>query len=297
MNSRPWMASWIIPTLVTALIIPLVVWFHLYPSHFVVAGFPHPEHLIPFTTGGLVGLIGWVWFEWRHQRDLLLKPYLYTQKQPSMLGWLVGWLLGCAGTVAIQSLGSATDLFSWLRENLGNGKLTYYVATLQFAVNITTRTWHVGNLERITSDKWQAVSIQWALFGFGFGLLGLGFPLLNESLSLLLLSWAVFFVIDRWDVLEHFVIFGENVLPSSYFWTLSVANCLVILASAGVLLEILPTYIPPDGPSLSPGFISMFYLLFPWMVGFLVLVLGGMSILTLHPLTRSKPSSQGNKPA
>jgi hypothetical protein len=53
-----------------------------------------------------------------------------------------------------------------------------------------------------------------------------------------LLSWAIFFVVDDWALVEHFVVRGKARLPYWHFATILVFNVIIALASYDICVEL-----------------------------------------------------------
>lgn len=236
--------SWILPLVVTLVVVPLIVWEFLSPGHFQFWETPHPERLQTINIGGLAGLLGLVWFSWRRRR--IAEKYSSSQAWPSigLIGWLALWVLGCAGTTAAQSVVQVTDWHRWVSDSLSGGLLSYYLASLVFVVklaNTALRPFPWAK-EKYDTREWrtQTVVCQWWIFGIGLGLLGIGYPLLTRATSLAVLSWAIFFVIDDWSLLEHFVVFGANRLPWWHYAVMVLFNILIAVGCVWTVYDLLP---------------------------------------------------------
>src|SRR5204863_838170 len=72
---------------------------------------------------------------------------------------------------------------------------------------------------------------QYFIFLLGLATLSLGYEQGVEALSLGVLSWATFFIIDDWALLEHYVFRGGARLHWAHFGRLALFNALILGAT------------------------------------------------------------------
>jgi hypothetical protein len=196
------------------------------------------ERILPLYLGMSAFFLAFLW----------ARPLIswYTQggrprTRQTLLAGLGAANIVIALSALIVSLEHATDLREWVPANLASGRLMYFLSALAFGVQIFpklfrhTETWDSSagdsrsDRTRRPLDTWAAV-LQTTIYGFGLSLLGICYNVAEDIPCLSLLSWAIFFVLDDWGLLEHFVVFRGNPLPVWHFLVVSVCNVLIAIA-------------------------------------------------------------------
>lgn len=177
-------------------------------------------------------------------------------------------VVGVALTSALHSLLRADDPHQWLSANLASGRLSFYLSAVVFGALTFPKLfrddagWYArdrepgGERERRELNAW-AVGAQNMIYGASLVLLGVCYTLMPDAALLGLLSWAVFFVIDEWAVLEHFVIFGGAPLPRWHFLTVSAFNAVIIVCCVAVTDQLMQRLIAlrEHGPGATATFL------------------------------------------
>jgi len=259
---------WIVPAVCTALGAVVLLLVVLFPDWFAPG--QHLRRYLPIQLGAAGLAFGMLWF------GAVGPRYVFP-------GGLACGLLTCAATSAVLSIRDAADWASWFSSGLTSGRLAYYFASVVFAASMlltARRLPEPGSAEARTARQ-NVLFYQWALFATGLALLGLGFALVPDSPYLPLLAWAIFFVVDEWSLLEHFVIFGGQPLPWRHFFVVVAIDLVIAVASVRTALDLLNL----NDPTMTWAVLGLFAALAALIVGVAAVLLFRLASTEVKPVS------------
>jgi hypothetical protein len=163
----------------------------------------------------------------------------------TLLAPLAALNLVVALSSAVIGIQEAPNVHAWLSANLASGRLAFYLSAMVFVVQLVRQfAWDDSYQYESFADTKQRrrndrlVELQAAIYGLGLFLLGFAYNVAEDVRYLGLLSWAIFFVIDDWALIEHFVIRGKARLPYWHFLTILAFNVIIAFASYDIWLEL-----------------------------------------------------------
>jgi hypothetical protein len=115
----------------------------------------------------------------------------------------------------------------WLQHNLASGQLSFLVSGVIYGLHLC---WKGSEPARLEPEGVKALArCQGVIYSLTFLTLTLGYRYAEpKSVVFAVLSWCIFFIIDDWLIIEHYVLEEKGTLNWTHFFRLAGANALLI---------------------------------------------------------------------